>query len=400
MPNTEMTPLEEIDQVKQAFSQIHWLDYRSESLVSAHFFLGKEVSKQSQILLEKKIREMQPSEFQALISLTRTQLNHLQRLSLDQNKGEIANQYLQCLHAWAQGAQLSKINHLSLDAFKDGDTTISDLEYALFLQNDSQGCQTGLYRDEAGDIYGWHTEEDVSDPGERLDRIRMAIFRVMDGDQPIDIYSFIYPDLMPGPAFAWRSDCFLQMVDSLYLRQIDGIMLANIAAWCILMVGNIDLTAEIVTFFTPYMDGYAVNVVSNNRNRVSGLKIEFAGDSKAIQWLGTTPRDFLFQVNIISQRDGVFCQTYEEIDLGKLGIFIERDNRSKKAASCFHLFADIRQPIFELLCSTGPNHAGYMNKHVKSYIYFHMSHSQLEITLAGGPASPNDTPVFFVYEIK
>ena len=100
------------------------------------------------------------------------------------------------------------------------------------------------------------------EPGSGFDLLRIAAFNVGDEHHPVVMNAFIYPDLLPGPAFGWRSDGFAQGVDKLHIRDFPELkrgMLANVVTWLTLRLGAAMAAREIIASLQPYYDGYALN---------------------------------------------------------------------------------------------------------------------------------------------
>jgi hypothetical protein len=222
---------------------------------------------------------------------------------LDSRLHGALQEYVDCLAAWADGVGLDEFKHPELTFHR----LLCPIDLAFFLQHDSTGCQTGVYRQGDGSVILWHTEEDVEvEHGSGFDQLRLAAFNVGDDQHPIILYAFIYPDLLPGPAFGWRSDGYVQAVDTLHTRmfpdQQSGI-LANIATWLTLRLGPDYDPGMVIENMAPYYDSYALNAAFVQGGKVLAEKFEFAADQIFSEVLDELPGSYLFQVNIFSHKD-------------------------------------------------------------------------------------------------
>ncbi|MCZ6678911.1 MAG: hypothetical protein O7E52_16890 [Candidatus Poribacteria bacterium] len=271
---------------------------------------------------------------------------------------------------------------------------ISTGDLALLLQNDNSGCQTGVYREADGSVILWHTEEDFDKDGSRFDKLRIASFQVGAPDRIEKINAFVYPDLLPGPAYAWRSDNFVQAVDALFLKPNthDGSMLANVASWITLRLGKAVEPKEVIETLGPFVDGYALTIVQGNDERVLASKIEFAGDQMLTSSLDNSTGSFLFQVNVFSKKGTSIAATYEKIDRKTRRRFEERIARTERAIAKVQRSNNARFCLFKLLSSRLGGDDAYANKHVKSYFLNTVSHKGMEIWIDAGPATIEDKP--------
>jgi hypothetical protein len=269
---------------------------------------------------------------------------------------------------------------------------VSAVELALFLQNDNVGCQTGVYRDKAGAVILWHTEEDVEvEPGSRFDKLRLATFQI--GEDDSEINAFIYPDLLPGPAYGWRNDGFLQAVDSLPLKPAAGAyVLANIAAWITLRLGKALDPEAVIAALGPFFDGYALTTVRLKDEQIQATKIEFAGDRRLVAILDPYPGSYLFQVNIFSEAKAAVALAYEDTDRESRSGLEQRLTRTTRALKSLHLAENAPACLSRLLASRLGGDYAYANEDVKSYFLGKLSHSGMEIQFGPGPALKEDRP--------
>jgi hypothetical protein len=259
---------------------------------------------------------------------------------------------------------------------------------ALFLQNDNLGCQTGVYRENEGAVILWHTEEDVQEGESRFDKPRIATFQAGDGGQ---MSAFVYPDLLPGPAYCWRHDGFIQAVDSLPLKPAPGAyVLANIATWVTLRLGKAVAPEVVIQALAPFVDGYALTVVQEKGGEVQASKIEFAGDQYLLSPLENEPGCFLFQVNLFSDKRAAVAVTYEDIPFNHRQRLEGRITRTARALRRFKPSNNTAAYFFRLMASRLGNDYAYANEDVKSCFMGRISPTDMEVRIGSGPALKGD----------
>jgi hypothetical protein len=256
-----------------------------------------------------------------------------------------------------------------------------------------------MYRTQDGSVVLWHTEEDVEEqPGSGFDLLRIAEFNVGDKNHPMVMRAFIYPELLPGPAFGWRSDGFAQAVDKLHIRHFPDLtagILANVVTWLTLRLGPVMDSKEIIESMQPYYDGYALNTVYRQDGGVEANKYEFAANHILPSHLETQPNSFLFQVNIFSDRAHPWVAELEDLHPDWCELYQQRVERTM-----FALQHKDGKPgatgemrfFFDMLTSqVGDDGWSYANKDVKAYFIHRQSVQAAETWLGHGPALPEDT---------
>ena len=403
MPDTVLTHITNLKAVKTRLGKLIFLDFSGNDLAQAHQKLGAHVRNQVHKLLRHRLNGLQEDQLRELIQQTRMCHSTL----LDRSKSTKVNpvirsaiqQYLVCLDAWADGAALSGFVHPRLEHRKSDLSPVSARDLALLLQHDNTGCQTGLYRQKDGSVILWHTEEAFgSEPGGQFDQLRIASFRAGNGNSSVMMNAFIYPDLLPGPAFGWRSDGFAQAVDALLLKpftQLQGGVLANVASWITLRLGPAVNAQEVIEALGPFQDGYALNIVYSKRGQVYAKKVEFASNLIFPYLLGETPGEFLFQVNVFSQRQRLDLLKLENISLENRKTFEQRIRRTKRVLKCREPGASSSEELrffFDLLASRIGGEWAYANADLKAYFLNRVSQTGMEIWLGPGAALRNEQP--------
>ena len=130
-------------------------------------------------------------------------------------------------------------------------------EWALWAQDDNAGCQTGMLRRGGGSVVLWHTEEDTIG---FLDAPRVAVFSIGAEERG----AFVYPYLLPGPAFGWGAGQ-LHAVDSLHTRRDEtlGGTLSGVASWLVWRIGRAMDARDVLLSLVPFVDGCAIHVVGS-----------------------------------------------------------------------------------------------------------------------------------------
>jgi hypothetical protein len=392
-----MQTLHDLQAVKDRFGGFTFLDLTGYDLQTAHWHLGMHVRQQVQKILSQRIERMDITLrnllFQQSHSCAETLTEKLADQRLESRLHFALQEYIGCLAAWADGAGLMDFSHPALAA----NNPVSPLDLALFLQHDSTGCQTGMYRQEDGSVILWHTEEDIEfEDGSGFDQLRLAAFNVGEDDHPATMHAFIYPDLLPGPAFGWRSDGYAQAVDTLHIQllpsQKDGI-LANIATWLTLRLGSACEPAEVVEAMGPYFDGYALNTLSVRNDKVRVEKFEFARDKMIPYTLDEQPGSYLFQVNIFTQKDHPWVKELEQISSLDHRLYGRRIERTQNAIqNKDHRYRGPAEMdfFFDLLTSRTGNGWAYANTNMKAYFILRQTTDEAEIWLGHGPALHTD----------
>ena len=370
--------------------------------VASHRRLGESVQGQVHKILKARLDGLTTDQFGAAIRAARRcraalekrirspHLTHPIRWTLEE--------YLCCLSAWSDGVQLGEVQHPRLRGSPVDGQPVTPQELALLLQDDHRGCQTGILREQDGSVTLWHTEEDVEErPGSRFDGLRLASFCREGGCGAPEVSAFIYPDLLPGPAFGWRSDSYVQAVDSLYLKRSTGSdhLLSNIAVWVTLRLGMAMDAEQIVEALAPFVDGYAILTVQPADSVVHGRKIEFAGDQASTCQLSEAPGSLLFQVNVFSRSDAPIALAYESIDANLRQAFEQRTYRTAAAISGMDLSEDTLSGLFDLLASQDGGEYAYANEHVKAYVLCRVYSGGLRVAVGAGPALARDRARIF-----
>lgn len=385
---------------KAQLGQIVHLDLRGLDLVTAHRLLGLDVKEQVRWILSKRIAKWSPQELQQRIWQAReckaALLKKIRSLGRASPLHGALTEYLNCLAAWSTAIGFDSCSPIwSSDVVRQL-RTISGEELALILQNDNIGCQTGVIRLSEDSVAFWHTEEDVDEQwGGRFDKLRLAWFKPPNTKWDGPMVAFIYPDLLPGPAFAWVGERYVQAVDAFFLKPevCRGPMLANIASWVALFLGTAIDPVTIIEDMAPFGDGYAFLTVCRKEQDIFSQRIEFAGSWLNKTALGAESGSYIFQTNIISDQESPLAVIAEDLDQVGRRHFEQRIVRTRRAISQMMPTGPDIPKLLRLLASRTGGSMAYANVDVKAYLAGYLTSSGSEIWVGPGPCLLETPPV-------
>jgi len=385
---------------KKELGPITFFDCIHVDTVSAHRLLGQDAHKQIHKILKKRLDEQGSAEKAAaqIRQVRRYQAAldaKLQNPHLDETvKTAIAN-YSASLSAWADGAQLTDFRHAFLPAEVDG-SLVRAKDLAMFLQEDETGCQTGVYREQDGSVIFWHVEEDEENsPGERFDKLRLFSFRAYDGKTAT---AFIYPDLLPGPTFAWQSGAFVPAIDTLHIKpaDLDNSILPNTLAWLALYLGTYTTREKLVKSLGPFHGGYSLTALHKTDGQVDVEKIEYANDALYTSGLEENAGCYLFQTNIL--RDpSLPIGAHEKASDQSRALNGARYARTARFMKVIQSSRDALPLVFRMFCSQTGGEAAYANTSVKAYLVCRMAPTKTSIWVGGGAPIRDDELFTFEY---
>ena len=375
-------------QFKQALGSVQHLDYTDVNAPSAHHRLAAHARAQIWHILSGRLQELgsarQVAEQIRLARQAREALKvRLQIRGLTENVREALGEYMACLEAWAAGAALADFHHAWLAE------DVKALDLATLLQDDEVGCQTGAYREPGGGLILWHTEEDgEKTPGERFDQLRLCSFRASNGRTAT---GFIYPDLLPGPSFAWQGGDYAQAIDSLHVRfaNAEQAILPNCLAWLSLYLGAQGSPAALAKQLGPFRGGYSLSTASKINGQMNVEKVEYANDALHVSHLENSPGCHLFQTNIIrdlnlpigaEERTSPESRAWNEKRLARTRRFLQVIRRAPEPLPL----------ILRMLRSRLGNDSAYANHDVKGYLVCRMTAGDTRIWVGSGPPMPGD----------
>ena len=192
------------------------------SIVEAHRALGAAIARPARAAIAKRLASRSSAALARELDGARSSLGFLEARggqparAVPEAVRRAVDEHVASLDAWADGAGLARL------AKRHGARAI---ELAAWAQDDSGGCQTGALRLASGDVLAWHTEEDTIG---LFDEPRVVTMRVGG----VARSAFLYPYLLPGPAFGWQRDRF-HAVDTLHVdrRRTGAGALTSVASW-------------------------------------------------------------------------------------------------------------------------------------------------------------------------
>jgi hypothetical protein len=387
----------DLQAAKSRVGKLVRLDYTSFDLPTAHLHLGKHVQHQVHKILTQRLDRMDSTRICELLDQARAcragLAEKVEDKNLDARLRAATAEYLECLTAWTEGVGLGAFEHPALAAYQP----LGRLDLALFLQHDSSGCQTGMYRRGDGSVILWHTEEDIEpEVGSGFDQLRIASFNVNNGNRPEHMHAFIYPDLLPGPAFGWRSDGYAQAADLLYIKsfpnQTEG-TLANIITWLALRLGATFDTGEVINAMLPCFDGYALNNIYSDCEFVQAKKHEFGANRIFSSVLDKKTGSYLYQANIFSNIEDTITKELEDLLPDERREFEQRVGYTRQAMKKKDgnaSEADDMRFFFNMITSQTGGMWAYANLHVKAYFICRQTVRGAEIWIGEGPPMPDD----------
>jgi hypothetical protein len=382
-----------ITAAKKSLGPITLFDCTHVDTISAHHLLGQDARVQIHKILKKRMDE------QGSAKKTATQIRRARRYQLaldaklqipqlDETVKTAIAAYNASLSSWAEGAQLGDFSHPFLPAEVDGSPVRAE-HLAMFMQEDETGCQTGVYREQDGSVIFWHVEEDEEKtPGERFDKLRLFSFQTYGGQTAT---GFIYPDLLPGPTFAWQGENYVQAIDTLHIRPIDfdDSILPNTLAWLGLYLGAQVSREELVKRLGPFQGGYSLTAVHKNDGQVDVEKIEYANDALSVAGLEKDTGCYLFQTNIL--RDpSLPIGAHEQASAKSRALNGARYSRTARFMRVVQQSKDALPLVFRMLRSRTGGESAYANTSAKAYLVCRMTPAKTSIWVGAGAPMPND----------
>jgi hypothetical protein len=390
---------DDIIETKKKLGSITVLNCTQVDTANAHWLLGQEVRAQIHKILTKRLNDQGSAERVTgqIRQARRYRVALKARLQiprLDEIIKAAIGEYITCLTAWAEGAQLADFQHPFL-ASKVDNLPVSATDLAMFLQEDETGCQTGVYREQDGSVILWHVEEDDEKiSGERFDKLRLFSFRTYNGQIAT---GFIYPDLLPGPTFAWQGGNFVQAVDTLHVKPVDfdDSILPNTLAWLCLYLGTYTKREELAKHLGPFQGGYSLTATYKKEGQVSVEKIEYANDMVEASTLENSVGCYLFQTNTL--RDpSLPIGVQEQASAESRAWNKERYARTSRFMRAVQQSDHTLPLVFRMLQSRLGGDLAYANKSVKAYLVCHMTSQKTLFWVGAGAPMPGDN--LFTFE--
>ena len=364
--------------------QLHTL--RAPSLVDAHGALGARLREPARTSILARLATTQPGDLESRLRAARESRAFMEARAADAHvaaevRGAIG-EYLACLDAWSHAAGAGEWlpEPLTLDGRR-----VTTEELGLWAQDDNTGCQTGTLRQADGSVLLWHTEEDRLG---LLDNPRLATFEI-PGET---LSAFVYPYLLPGPAFGFRADQ-IHAVDSLVLKR--GLAprggFTSVASWLVWRLGSAAPASEILRALSPYLDGCAINLVRRTRRGVQMETHEIGGRHVQSRRLRPDAGAFCVQANAVLRPESPLTR-HEHLSPRARAPYERRVARARAALGRRLATAGEPAPddIVQLLASRRGGRYAFANLTVKAHCVARVSAEGFEIYVRSGAAHPAD----------
>jgi hypothetical protein len=355
---------------------IERLETDASSIVEAHRALGAAIARPARVAIEKRIASRSAAALSRELDAARASLRFLEvrvarptRAVPDVVRRGV-DEHLASLAAWAEAAGLGAL------AKRHGARAI---ELAAWAQDDSGGCQTGALRLASGDVLAWHTEEDTIG---LFDKPRVLTMRV-DG---VARSAFLYPYLLPGPAFGFRRDRF-HAVDTLHVdrRRGGAGSLTSVASWLVWRLDDDIPPREVLRALAPFSDACAIVVVDANPGGVAAHVHEVGARFVETRALGRRPGDRLFQANAVSDSTSPLGRV-EALGARRRRPYEARARRDAVGIERLGVSADL-DGVRDVLASRAGRGYAYANADVVAHAITLVSRSGLEVHVGAGAAT-------------
>ena len=370
----------DLHQERQKLGPVQHLKIAAPTLPQAHGKLGRELRTVICRVAKQRLRNTPPAEFDQQIAIVRDSRRRLEARAASQLTlpvlREGLEEYLKSLDAWAAGSELTSI----LRGQMAGGQSVTPQELALWLQDDNAGCQTGMLRLAGGDVLFWHTEEDTIG---LFDRPRLA--ELSAGGQ--SWHAFVYPYLLPGPAFGWHAGYF-HAVDSLHLKRPEHGVPTAVAAWLAWRFGSaayFDLVR-----ICPFIDGCAVNRVERSAEGVAASVHEIGWLDASLRELPGVRNKLLFQANCVGRVPSRLSRR-ESLPAVERDRYCARGQRARTAIAELTAQAQVSpQQIVDLLAAKSGGSYANANADVKAHCVGLATTDRIELYVQSGAALPGD----------
>ena len=370
-----------LQQHRRRLGPLREMAIRARTLTQVHGQLGEQLGENIRSVARLRLQSTPATKFAREIAAVRNCRWHLkQHVRSTYTPAHVRRglrEYLACLDAWTSGSELESV----LDGHNVEGKLLTAEELALWLQDDNTGCQTGLLRLAGGDVLFWHTEEDTIG---YFDYPRLA---TLSAGRRI-WHSFLYPYLLPGPAFGWQ-DGYFQAVDSLHIRRGTHGALTSVLAWLSWRLGSqIDHTE--LFRLCPVIDGCAINRLCRSASGVTASVQELGGEFQNRRTLGERPGSLLFQANCVGPAGSRLARE-EALAAGERARYCSRQERTQTAARQLWKAREATpQRILELLASRAGGSYAYANADVKAHCVGVAGAGGFELYVQSGAALPGD----------
>jgi hypothetical protein len=357
------------------------------SLVDAHGALGALLAGPARTAIHARLAKTSPADLVGQLRDARASRSFLETRAADRSVAAVVRralgEYLDGLDAWSRTAHAEAwlADPLTIDARR-----VSAEDLALWAQDDNVGCQTGMLRRADGSVLLWHTEEDMFG---YLDHPRLA--EIVLGDE--SLFAFLYPYLLPGPAFGFCADQ-IHAIDSLVLRRELGRAagaFTSVASFLVWRIGAAAPAGEVVRALAPYVDGCAIHVARPTAGGVLAEVHEIGGGWVQSRDLDRCAGAFCVQANAVLRPESPLARL-EAFTAEERAPYDDRITRVT-AALARRLGAAIEpgpEEVLALLADRDGGRYAFANHTVKGHCVARVSAEGLEIHVGSGAAHPGD----------
>jgi hypothetical protein len=338
---------------------------------AAHAALGAQLRQPIARVIERRLAATSAEDLRVQLETIRASRTHLERkaAAAPDTLHRALHVYLASLAAWAQGADLAALCPL---AERHGAAFGAD-ELALWLQDDNTGCQTGVLRASDGTVLLWHTEEDTIGYFDRARIVEMQVGSARRG-------AFLYPYLMPGPAFGWWTRGLLAY-DTLSVRRSEsGGTPTSTLSWLLWHAQGELEPLGTARALAPFLDGGAFTLVARGDGGVTAQVVEVGGELAVSSVLGAAPGARCLQVNMVSSRALAAIETLD--DAGRAP-YRERLERAEKQLAAR---AADEAALQAMLASGEGGEWAFANPDVVAHLVARVSREELTLRVGVGPA--------------
>ncbi len=364
--------------------KLNRIELHADTMVAAHAQLGDQLQKVIRRVAKARLRANSASKFEQQIRTTRRCREHLLDIAQQSDRAETLRQaiveYLAALDAWSDAAGLEQC--VPKNCAVDGQW-VRGYELGLWLQDDNVGCQTGLLRRKDGSVLFWHTEEDTIG---YFDHPRLITFHVKE-----QLWvSFLYPYLLPGPAFGWHAGKF-HAIDSLDMRRTsdDRGCFTCVASWLAWRLGKtLDIT-EVIDALMPFVDGCAMNVIEVKAGQTIAATHELGRTRRVSRALATRSGSFSLQANMVAKEK---CSLFKEEGLSRAERlkYVNRVERATNAVQQVRHEREMQpEDVIAMLSSRRGGNYANANEDVKAYCVGVASREGIEVSVHPGWAQPH-----------
>jgi hypothetical protein len=363
--------------------QTHTL--QAPTIVEAHRALGAWLQAPARSAIRRRLLATRPGALKLELASTRACRAFLeQRAESPRTPEEVRRalaDYIECLDAWSRSAGLSACLTPPVAGV---DQDVSDEDLGLWAQDDNTGCVTVMLRQAGGSVLVWHIEEDTIG---YFDIPRIVSF-ALPGQT---LSAFLYPYLLPGPAFGWGSGQ-LHAVDSLHLRR-DGApgAFTSVAAWLIWRLGRAVDARAIIRALSPFVDGCAINIAQVSGRVAQATTIELGGRYLASRRLRAAPGALSVQTNAVTRADSQFGRA-EALRARERALYERRGLRAQALVERARAQGDEPAPqdIVAMLANRRGGSYALANRDVKAHCVARVSAAGIEVYVEAGSAHAGD----------